>query len=357
MNILRPGRILLVAAMLTVIAGRLPAQSGLTIQLFQPPPNQLKIADLWRIKIVNNTTTTYTVCLFGTLDETGLNKRLVDATTAQFRVPPGTKIVSGSEIQPIDANYYDERYKQIFLRTGQAPAGEYRICVEMRADCGPQVLATDCKDQRVQPLTPPILISPPDESIVVDRQPSFSWLPPTPLRPGQQVRYQLKIVEILGRQSPYDALISNPAWFDRDGLTPTVFPYPISARAFKTGGRYAWQIKAFTDGIAMGESEIWWFNYKPGETDTRDGRDPRGGRDTLTRSGGGGAKPTSLVTGFKPGNRGTVQFNTEGDVRAVFGDPVKLQYDPSKGVIVDAGELKKKELEELLKELLRSCND
>src|SRR5215213_5044586 len=132
-----------IAVLLLTLHAAADAQSGVTVQLFQPPPNQLKIADFWRIRLTNNTNTTYTVCLFGTLDETNIGKRLVDATTARFILPPGTKLITGADIQPIDADYYDDRYKEVFLRTGSAPTGEYRICVEVRLDCGSQVLATD----------------------------------------------------------------------------------------------------------------------------------------------------------------------------------------------------------------------
>jgi hypothetical protein len=41
----------------------------------------------------------------------------------------------------------------------------------------------------------------------------FNWLPPTPIPPGARVTYRLRIAEIYGRQSPYDAIRSNPAFF------------------------------------------------------------------------------------------------------------------------------------------------
>ncbi|MBS1913829.1 MAG: hypothetical protein JST22_17710 [Bacteroidetes bacterium] len=332
------------------------AQSGVTVQLFQPPPNQLKIADLWRIKLVNNTQTTYTVCLFGTLDETALGKRLVDATTAQFRLPPGTKLITGSDIQPIDANYYDDRYKQIFMRTGQAPAGEYRICVEVRLECGAQVLARDCKDQHVQPLTPPVLIAPANESTVPDKLPTFSWLPPSPLGRGQSMRYELKIVEVLGRQTPYDAMGSNPAWFLRGQIVPTVQQYPISSRAFVKGNTYAWKIAASSDGIPMGESEIWWFIYNP--TSLIGGNDG-GGRivnDSLQAHLTGSKNP--IVPAYQPTTHGVITIDPT-DIGTnelkFFGDPTKLIPDRIE-VIPTADQLKKDFLE-VYKELLRSCND
>lgn len=341
---------------LVLCSGFAVAQTEVSVQLFQPAPNQLKIADLWRIKLVNTTQNTYTVCLFGTLEETAIGKLLVDATTARFTLPPGTKIVSGSEIQPIDANYYDDRYKQIFLRTGQAPAGEYRICVEVRLDCGAQVLGRDCKSARVQPLTPPILISPADQSTVEDRFPTFSWLPPAPLR-NQRPTYQLRIVEVLGRQTPYDAMGSNPSWFERANLGPTVLQYPISARPFVPGNRYAWMIKAFSDGFPMGESEIWWFTYAKTTGRGNDGPTigrgiDSGGVKFIRGTGSGTRRPA-----FQPITRGTSIVNPDGDVTKVFGSPTLLDTKPAQLYGLDDLKQKQKDLVEVLKELLRSCNE
>jgi hypothetical protein len=339
-----------IAILASVIAAN--AQPGVTVQLFQPPPNQLKIADFWRIRLTNSSNTTYTVCLFGTLDETNIGKRLVEATTARFTLPPGTKLITGADIQPIDAEYFDNRYKDVFLRTGSAPAGEYRICVEVRLECGPQVLATDCKQVIVQPVTPPILISPPNESNVEDRLPMFSWMPPSPLKSGQRPMYTVKIVEVLGRQTPYDAMQSNPAWFERNRITPTVFQYPISSRALTPNSRYAWRVTAADGDFPLGESEIWWFTYTPrkneGLGDDRSGDPtgkPTGGKLTGT---GISTRGTNLFLDSAAHRRGVAvqTFATDaGRIRPLTGIEFDRVADKVKFIVPPA----------LLKELLRSC--
>ncbi len=357
-------RLLGTAALLTILVvgctGLLRAQSRVTVQLSQPPANQLKIADLWRIRLVNNTSTTFTICLTGTIDETALGLRLVDATTARFTLPPGTKIVTGADIQPIDATYHNEKYKNAFLRTGQAPTGEYRICVEVRDECGAEILATDCKSAVIQQLNPPILISPPDESTVEEPLPAFSWLPPSPLRLGQRVAYRLKMVEVLGRQSAYDAMRSNPAWFERQSLGATVVQYPISSRKLRSGGRYAWMIVASDGDFPMGESEIWTFAYKPRtltdfpRDDDDTGNEGGGRRDTVViRSAGGELvdfKPRpGAITTFTDAigrQRGITLINRE----LLIDDPIRVSID----IVRDR--LKPSIPPALLKELLRSCS-
>jgi hypothetical protein len=337
------------------------AQSGVIVQLFQPPPNQLKIADFWRIRLVNNSQNTYRICLFGTLDETGIGKRLVDATTRVFILPPGTKVITGNDIQPIDAEYFDDRYKNAFLRTGQAPTGEYRICVEVRNECGTEVLATDCKSAVVQQLTPPILISPPNESTVEEPLPAFSWLPPAPLRAGQRVNYKLQIVEVLGRQTGYDAMQSNPAWFEHPPVNVTVFQYPISSRRFRPGARYAWRVVASEGDFPMGESEIWDFTFLPRKNVdlSDDDGDRDGGTERKGEGGLGGPitgfdfkqKPGSIVTfpDAKGRSRGIAILDYTGKV-SLIDDRIRFNYEDL------IGKLTPTIPPALLKELLRTCS-
>lgn len=254
-------RILFLSVPLILTQGA-AAQDSIRVTLFRPPPNQLKVADLWRIRIENRTPNTHTVYLFGRADE-ARDGQIVDATSSKFTLPPGVKIVNGVEIQPIDANYYNDRYKEVFLRTGQAPTGDYRVCVTVRNARNDADLATDCFDQRVEVSTPPILVMPTNESVVEEKIPAFTWLPPTPIARGSRPTYLLRLVEILGRQTPYDAMASNPAWFERASIPNTVVQYPIASRSLRVGGRYAWQVTASDKGFPLGESEIWWFTYKP----------------------------------------------------------------------------------------------
>jgi hypothetical protein len=129
---------------------------------------------------------------------------------------------------------------------------------------------------------------------VTEKLPVFSWLPPTPAKPGQQIVYRLRIVEILGRQTPYDAITSNPAWFKTDIPLFNQIQYPTAARAFHDGVRYAWQISAYEGDYPIGESEVWWFTYRLMKPTLSGGSDqpllPGGTTTTGEESGGTGSK-------------------------------------------------------------------
>jgi hypothetical protein len=73
------------------------------------------------------------------------------------------------------------------------------------------------------------------------------------------VTYRLRIAEIYGRQSPYDAIRSNPAFFENRNITSTIYQYPTGARAFEAGMRYAWKVDVYINNVLISESETWEF--------------------------------------------------------------------------------------------------
>lgn len=315
------------------------------IRLTQPPPNQLRIADLWKVELNNRSGRPVRVTLHGTAEETSIPDGIIaDATTRVITLQPGRTIVTGNDVQPIRVDQSNNKYRDALLRTGSVPSGEYLICCEVISEETDQVLGRDCKICIVERLTIPILIAPPDESEVTEKLPVFSWLSGSPPPVGFRPMFRLKIVEMFSNQTAYSAMRSNPAWFIRDGINANVFLYPISSRAFELQRKYAWQITLFdaADGrVPLGESEIWWFTYGTDavEEDTSDqaGDDRRpDGSDT---SGGGGVKSsrTDLTTDAQcPGENWDFELGTLGcwtiDGEAFLDDPV-LEDHPVLGAL------------------------
>lgn len=91
----------------------------------------------------------------------------------------------------------------------------------------------------------------------------FSWLPPTPVPNNVQINYRIKIVELYGNQSPYDAMQSNPLFFSASGIFTTSFQYPLAAREFNPERVYAWQVEAYANGFLLSSSEINSFSFLP----------------------------------------------------------------------------------------------
>ncbi|MDZ4744668.1 MAG: hypothetical protein SGJ05_01550 [bacterium] len=333
-------RQIIVAIAIFIIASILKAQGPelVDIRLTQPPPNQLRIADLWKVELNNRSGRPVRVYLHGTAEETSIPDGIIaDARTKIITVPPGRSVVTGNDVQPITVDQSNNKYRDALLRTGSVPSGAYTICCEVISEETDQVIGRDCKFVTVERMTIPILIAPPDESVVMDKFPTFSWLSGSPPASGFRPTYRLKIVEVFNSQSPYSAMAANPAWFIRENIPNNVFLYPVSSRSFEVKRKYAWMITAFnaTDGrVPMGESEIWWFTYNPetdsqdDTTDTTDGdqADKRGTGDTT--AGGGVKTSKSSLTADMPcgGENWDFELGTLGcwtvDGEAFVDDPV-----------------------------------
>ncbi|MEK9137439.1 MAG: hypothetical protein AAB393_09985, partial [Bacteroidota bacterium] len=228
-----------------------------TVRLQQPPPNQLRAADLWKLTLNNTDTTTYRIRLVATLDEAAAG-RVADGQSGVMSLPPGRKTITYDDVKRGGSvTFKAGRWRDAFTRTGNAPSGDYTICIYVKTETGEE-LVRDCIQQNVEIVSGPTLISPADgETIPEGQMPMFTWLPPTPAPPG--VQYHLRIVEVLGNQSPSDAMQRNAAWFEKGDIRTTTFQYPTSAKKLEKGKKFAWKVGAFVGGQLRGESETWGF--------------------------------------------------------------------------------------------------
>ncbi|MES2765424.1 MAG: hypothetical protein V4642_06135 [Bacteroidota bacterium] len=308
------------------------AHSQVVVQLRQPPPNQLRVEDFWKVTLRNPTQQTYNVYLTA-IASSSINGKIVDARTKIFPLTPGMKVITPKDINPITVLERNKAYEDALRTTGAMPTGDYEICITVyNADNG-SILGEECLNQTVEFISgielqfpenntrfisggktedvtetneksmasggrkkegekdddiPSVTQRPilgnevgqygittnqeRDEAIsafkkmngceectdepVMGSFITFSWLPPTPAPRRGNVTYSLAIKEILLNQSPYDAIISNPAFYKVKNLSSPSYLYTIAARGFNSGKRYAWQVEAFLNGVKITESEI-----------------------------------------------------------------------------------------------------
>ncbi len=250
----------------SVIEATVSAQVIINIQ--PPPPNRLNIEDLWRVEITNLSSQTFNVYLVGTVAETERGV-IFDANTTVFHLHPGINKISMSLISPVQITYTDKKYEDIAIKTGSLPEGTYDYCIkaidvstyqEIGYNCLPQI-------QYVFNYLPPLLILPANGQIVEYEYPMFvvilqNDLPTDVVSDRSSANAENKIVEIIGNQSPLDAIRSNPAWFTYISSQPT-FQYPLWARKFENGKRYAWQVILLDQhSNVLTESEITVFEYR-----------------------------------------------------------------------------------------------
>ena len=245
--------------------------SQVIVKLQYPPPNQVNIEDVWKLQLITNTTENlYHVYLYGTVTNDDNGDLIWEGNSSVFNLTANySGPIEPSDLDPVSGKFnskYD-KIKEIAIRTGTLPAGNYAFCITViNADAGEEggELGKDCIQVSVAHPSPPELISPQDGAVIEEDYPIFTWMSPMPIPLGEMITYHLIIYELHDGQTKEEAMQSNPVWFEEKDITSTSFQYPVSARNFEMGGRYAWQIICFMDpNLSNGlKSEVWSFEYK-----------------------------------------------------------------------------------------------
>ncbi|MFA7419568.1 MAG: hypothetical protein WCZ90_07765, partial [Melioribacteraceae bacterium] len=231
------------------------AQVSVTLQ--QPPPNQLRATDLWKAILVNASPATIRIKLSGTLAVKG-EGIVVNGQSGLMSLPPGTKRITYDDVKTGDVNFKSGKWSEAFYRTGKAPTGDYTICIEVKAEDGRE-LGTSCIDQNilienVENISPQ-LISPIDGSTQNLNIPIlFTWMLPS-VKPGDDFTYKIKVVEIINKQSPPEAVKQNNAWFEKSDIKTKMLQYPVSAKKMDANKKYAWAVQLVNKaGQGVGEN-------------------------------------------------------------------------------------------------------
>lgn len=232
-----------------------PPQLPVEVRLIPPAPGQMYVEDLWRISLNNTMSEVFSVYLFVTIEMAGAGL-LMEATTSVFLLPPGILVLSSSELTPISTKFYDNEFERSVGLMGGFPDGIYTITFYVYEEGG-GLLGMSGFTQDVENHSAPELQYPANYSEVTDPLTIFTWFPSYPYG---TVEYTIRIVEILGGQSPESAIFANPAWFFAENLLIEEIVYPVYAEAFQYGHSYAWQVEGFFEGSSVGKSEVWTFS-------------------------------------------------------------------------------------------------
>ncbi|MCU0442348.1 MAG: hypothetical protein MUE96_08120 [Bacteroidia bacterium] len=214
----------------------------------------VKPTDIFKISIQNNSGVADFYFLKGSVLNNGSGKKVLDAISKSFSVKPGLNTIT-QDLIAAEYTIYSELVKQ----SGIIPFGQYQFCVELIKTSNQEEVVDACVVNTISPLSPPYLLMPENESSVSEPLPVLTWLPPMPLTKNK-VTYDLKLVEILPNQTPYDAIQRNYAVLDVKSIKNQLLQYPSNAIQLKDKSKYAWQVVAKTEtNELIGETEIWSF--------------------------------------------------------------------------------------------------
>jgi hypothetical protein len=193
------------------------------------------------------------------------HQSVLTAVSGVFHVGRGANLVQVATAEPI---VYSYNSPVVTDRTpnGPLPVGQYQVCYQLFVTSAevPKLAAEDCEEVTVEPLSPPLLTMPEDDSVVKDPLPNFTWLPPTPLTMFNNLTYDVIISEVYDGQSLTDAIQKNLPVQQAQGLQQPFLAWPSQGPQPAEGKTYAWQVVARDHMVYAAKSELWSFRT-PGQ--------------------------------------------------------------------------------------------
>src|ERR1017187_8481671 len=205
---------------------------------------KISVDDIWNLNISNTSTSTFSVVLTGHFTDS-LNQQGLEISSKAFPVHTGTTLLAALDIPIQNTTYFNNAYRQIIALTGYFPSGKINMCVELAVDGLNDIKSKDCREQGSFNFSTPELINPADNTVLNDYRPVFTWSAPRPYLIGMEVKYQIKLCEILPGQSADEAITINPAIYTERDIPVNSMIYPVYAQELRENINYAWQIFAY----------------------------------------------------------------------------------------------------------------
>ena len=233
------------------------SQNQIISKLKQPPPNRLTLSDLWELQLNNTTRKDIKGYVFGTLSEVSAGL-IAEGRSKIINIKPGNNTYSYNDFSNADVSFTSNQYKEIFLRSGNAPEGDYTICVTVYNESDEVIGQENCIYHSVRLAGNITLVSPDDDAEVDLEQPVlFSWSP----LPGVK-NFNIKIVEVLQGQSPLVAIEQNKPLVDKNISGSNSFQLNTTElKSFLRGiekkdifRKFAWQV---TSGESKSDVYVW----------------------------------------------------------------------------------------------------
>jgi hypothetical protein len=229
-----------------------------------PPVGLVQKDQLWNMLITNTGNSSVTVHIELMMTDVATAQQVLGAVSKTFFLSPGSVQYNSGSLNPIQYNILSSSYNIDPGPGGFLPVGNFSLCytVLLHNVDAVERITEDCETVYIEPLSPPQLVYPWDETAVESKLPTFSWLPPSPVSFFTNLRYDFDIVEIFPGQSAVDAIQQNIPVLHQPDLISTSLLYPASAQGLDSSKTYAWRITAKSNGTVVSTSETWSFAVK-----------------------------------------------------------------------------------------------
>lgn len=234
--------------------------SQLSVNVVLPPSGMMDKQQLWNIFATNTEALSLYVQVQVRFSEVATGQPVFMASSS-FIINTGTKQLSASTIDPVQYNILNSDYRIDPGPSGLLPVGTFLVCYDFLIMKYNKVVQ-ECQQLTIPPLGPLLLNEPFNGSVLAQLNPLFSWLPPSPIQSFNNLRYELRLTEILPGQSAADAVHDNLPLSISRNLAASNLQYAQNFPALLPDKEYAWQVIAFNNLTEIGKSEVWYFNTR-----------------------------------------------------------------------------------------------
>lgn len=249
----------------TVFATYAKAQVLVNIQV--PSTGIMQKSQLWNLSLTNTSAVPLSIHIELMMIERSNSQQVLSASTPVIVLPVGFTQITNSILQPIQYNLLSSAYVMDANPAGLLPIGDFEVCYNILNHYSDAVdrIAEQCQDILIEPIAPPLLMLPSDQSTADQKNPLFTWLAPMPSFLFTQLKYDLDIVEVMSFQTATDAMQQNIPILQQKGIAGTSLLYPAgNAYQLQPQKQYAWRIIARNNEALVSQSEVW--SFKVGES-------------------------------------------------------------------------------------------
>jgi hypothetical protein len=231
--------------------------SQVTVNVQLPPAGMVQKDQLWSLLLVNNGKSSIETTVLLTLQDAVTGQQVLTASTRSVFLGKGLKMLAMQDIQPIQYNYSATDFSGNYL-----PLGSYIACYTVSGNTskGPAPLANECIRINIKPLSPPLLNTPTDKSVIHTAYPQLTWVPPAPLDLFSDLNYDLFVTEVAEGQSPLDAILHNTPVYTNNHLKAPFETFPSTYVKLEKNKVYAWQVIARNGLNYSAATEVWTFS-------------------------------------------------------------------------------------------------
>jgi hypothetical protein len=232
-------------------------QAQITINIVQPPAGMITKDQLWNLVITNNSNTTSDVTILMSLKDAVTGQLVLSAGTRSILLNKGVKVLTMPDIQPVQYNYGASNGAGNFL-----PLGSYIACYTINKYRHElmETIATECARINISPLSPPLLNTPANRSVLQTPAPQLTWIPPAPMDMFDNLSYDVSVAEVMQGQSAAEAILYNTPVYTTARKKAPYENYPTGYSKLEAGKTYVWQVTARNGDNYAAATEAWTFS-------------------------------------------------------------------------------------------------